>query len=130
MRLCGNSPQVEFTGSIRSELVSENVSQSDVLLCVSSLETFAVPVIEAWACGIPVITLDSIPASRYCNETNGIVLREDDLVQLGSVMEKIHTHYDRYDKEKIAQFAHSSFGDDAIYQQLISIYKKFGSLGN
>lgn len=124
MQLCNNSSQVEFTGSIKGEMVAEHVSQSDVLLCVSSFETFAVPVIEAWACGIPVITLDAIPASRYCNETNGILLHENDLSQLGEVMISIYEQYNRYHKGEIAEFAKNNFGDDAIYKQLIKIYEK------
>ena len=122
MQLSKNSPQIEFTGSVNGNVVANEVAQSDVLICVSSLETFAVPVIEAWACGIPVITLDSIPASRYCDESNGIVLREDSLPQLGEVMKKIYVKYDQYQKDKIAEFARSNFGDKEIIRILENIY--------
>ena len=123
VRLSKNSPQIEFTGSVKGDIVAKEVSQSDVLICISTHETFAVPIIEAWACGIPVITLEQIPASGYCDDTRGIVLNDSMLPQLGEAMEKIYAQYSQYNKEEIAEFAKSTFGDEAIYNQLINIYK-------
>ena len=124
-KLSAGDPRITFTGIIPSKEVAKKVASCDALICYSSCETFAVPVIEAWASGKPVITLSSIPASVYCDETRGIVIDDKDQDDLGKAMIKIREQYENYDPEAIAKYARQNFGDEAIANALMEIYAKY-----
>ena len=121
--ICKNNNQVIFTGALSADKVAKEVASSNVLICYSSLETFAVPIIEAWACGLPIITLESVPASVYCDNSRGLIIPEDNKNHLGKAMKSIMNNYDEYDKDSIAKFAEENFSDDAIYSKIVSIYE-------
>jgi mannose/cellobiose epimerase-like protein (N-acyl-D-glucosamine 2-epimerase family) len=48
--------QIQFTGILTREMTAQTIASADCVICFSRLETFGVPIIESWACGIPVIT--------------------------------------------------------------------------
>jgi glycosyltransferase involved in cell wall biosynthesis len=51
-----SNKQVKMLGEISREQIVKLIRTCDALIVFSELETFCVPVIEAWACGKPVIT--------------------------------------------------------------------------
>lgn len=124
-KICKNNDQIILTGALSADKVAKEVASSDVLICYSSLETFAVPVIEAWACGLPVITLDTVPVSIYCDTSRGMVITDKDTNDLGKAMKNIIKNYDKYDAKSIALFANNNFSDEAIYAILEEAYIKY-----
>ncbi|MBP5282987.1 MAG: glycosyltransferase [Lachnospiraceae bacterium] len=124
-KMSAQDPRITFTGIIPAKEVAKTVAATDALICYSSCETFAVPVIEAWASGKPVITLKSIPASVYCDETRGIVIDDKDQDDLGKAMTEIRKGYAKYDPEAISTYATQNFGDKAIANALLEIYEKY-----
>lgn len=59
----------------RDEL-AEIYSRADVFLNPSEEESFSLVTIEAMACGIPVVALDSSAVKELVNDENGVVLHE------------------------------------------------------
>lgn len=119
---CQVKNQVHLTGVLSREETAKKVASSDALICFSRLETFGVPVIEAWACGKPVIASDGLGFLEYWNDELGYVVHHNDVEGLCESMEKIYLNRVKYDSKIIAQFAEDNFGEKAVYEKLQDVY--------
>lgn len=119
--------QIKFTGVLDREKVVEEVSKANVLICFSKSETFGVTVIEAWACGKPVIVSTGIGFLEYWREDLGIIVPWDSREELGKQMKIMHKNYAIYQKDKIRDFAKTNFSKETVYKQLEKIYLEITS---
>lgn len=115
---------VHLIGPQPREKVAELVAESDCLLLYSKFETFGVPIIEAWACGIPVIVSDCFGFSEYWNDGLGYIVDHNNLDELVEKMETVIMEYVKYNHQNIAQYAQEHFGEEAVLKRLEIIYKK------
>lgn len=120
----GASDQIKLTGMLPRNKTAECISSSDVLVCYSRLETFGVPVIEAWYCGLPVISSDAIGLAEYFDESLGLLGPHNDDKMLAENLNKIKNEYAKYSKEHIHDFAEKNFSEPAVYQKLMHIYSE------
>ena len=115
--------QVKLTGVLTRENTAEFVSNCDNLICFSRLETFGVPIIEAWACGLSTITSTAAAIIDDFDERLGIRISFDDYDGLKAALKYIYDNRNIYDKSFISEFAHSHFSENVIVQRLIELYK-------
>lgn len=116
--------QVIFTGPLNRQDTACHVSKADCLVCYSTYETFGVPIIEAWACGIPTITTTSAAAViDYFDEKLGISVSSNDFDGLKNAMLHMHKYRKDYDKEYITSFAENHFSEKIIVNKLFKIYE-------
>ncbi|EEB36711.1 glycosyltransferase, group 1 family protein [Anaerococcus hydrogenalis DSM 7454] len=116
--------KVIFEGRLSREETSKKVSESDVLVSFSKSETFCVPIIEAWACGIPVITSDSISVNDIWDNRLGFKIIGSTVMELSNYMSHIFENYEIFDKKYIRNYAISNYSEDAIYNKLIYYYSR------
>lgn len=116
--------QVKLVGSQSREKTAEIVSNSDNLICYSTFETFGVPIIEAWACGLTTITTTAAAVIDNFDGRLGIEVDFTDFEGLKKALKYVYEHRDAYDKEFILEFAERNFSEEAISKTLISIYGK------
>lgn len=116
--------QVTLTGTLSRKETAERISFADSLICFSRLETFGVPIIEAWTCGVPAIGVNGLGMTNYWNEELGYVVDFDNIEELEQAMQKIYEKRDMFDSGKIRTFALRNFGEDAVYKDLMEIYRK------
>lgn len=116
--------QIQFLGRLDRNQTAQVVSKSDALICYSRLETFGVPVIEAWACGIPVIASSAIAVVKPWQSRLGIEVSPDDYEGLKIAMRYIYEHRDDYNKTDIRQYALLHFSDEVVSQRLMDIYQQ------
>lgn len=114
--------QIHLLGLMNREEIAQYYKKCNALILSSNLETFGVPVIEAFACGMPVVTTNAIGFPEYINETNGIVIHANDKVQLAAAMEYLFVHYEEYERIRIVEEAKENFSEEAICKQLVNIY--------
>lgn len=114
--------QVEFAGALKREETAAVLAKLDCLICFSKFETFGVPIIEAWACGIPVITTTADCITKQWNHYLGISVKHTDEDELGTAMEYMIGHIDEYDKNYISEYAQQNYSEDVIYNQLYKLY--------
>lgn len=119
----GIKNQIEFTGRLFREQVAEKVASSDVLICYSRLETFGVPIIEAWACGIPVIATTAAAVCEEWDEKLGYQISPNDDEELGEKMMHLYTHIKDYDLQYIREFAIEHFSERKVYETLLEYYR-------
>ena len=126
----GLDGRVFLTGSRPHEDIPVLIQNAHVLVCSSNLETFGVPVIEAMACGRPVITTDAIGFVDLINDRVGAVIKKDSLKELTEALKEMHRCYQKYDGLAISEYALSKFSEDAVYAELMRIYGDHQSQDN
>lgn len=119
----GLEKNVSLTGTLPREQTAQRVAQANALLCFSRLETFGVPVIEAWACGKPVIATDSLGFLEYWNEGLGEIVPSSDAVAFGEAMKRMVEKKDDFDATNISEFARANFGEEKIFSMLMECYE-------
>ncbi|MCD8291577.1 MAG: glycosyltransferase [Prevotella sp.] len=117
--------QVKLTGTVSRDNVAKLISSSNCLICYSTLETFGVPIIEAWACGLPVIASECGGLSTtYWNNNLGYIVDHSNIEQLKASMRDIITNYNHFKREKISEFAKKTFSEERVRCMLEEIYSK------
>lgn len=115
--------QVKLSGGLTREKTAEAVSNCDVLLCYSIYETFGVPIIEAWACGLTtIVTNTAAVVQDYFDQGLGIRVSPNNIDELKKAMREIHSDSGRFDKKYIAQFAQANFSENTVFDRLMTIY--------
>lgn len=120
----GLDKQVALTGVLSRQEIANRVSNSDVLVCFSRLETFGVPIIEAWYCGIPTIGTNAIGFKSNWKSELGELISYDDVDLLAESMVTMQEQYGKYSKQFIKEYAASLFSERAVYKKLYELYCK------
>ena len=121
---CGVKDQVIFTGKLTREETAEKVGNADALICYSNYETFGVPIIEAWACGLPVIATTSAAVRDGWDDRLGQTVSPDNLDELQESMLYVRDNISRYNKEFIVNYANKHYSEASIYNVLMEYYGK------
>ena len=111
-----------FYGAVQRSSVNEIINKCNYFVTASEYETFGVPVIEAWFCGLPVIIPDSFPILEYTNKNNAIIYSAGNIKQLSNAM--LNAIELKYNSEAIAFEANKLFGSKAISKRIIELYEK------
>ena len=103
------------------------MASSDALITYSRMETFCVPVIEAWMCGKPVIASETIPVMiDNPDDRLGLTVDEYKTEALESALVKIIKMRADYDADYIKNYAMHHFSEESIASRLIEIYESIG----
>ena len=117
--------QIHLLGPVSREKMANIMASSDALVTYSRMETFCVPVIEAWMCGIPVIASHDIPAIiDNPDERLGIVVDCNNINTLKNALRQMQINSMKYDADFIRLYAINHFSESAISQRLIGIYNR------
>lgn len=117
----GVSEQVLFMGALSRDNVCEELMQSNCLVSTSNNETFGVAIIEAIACGLPVISTRSGGPDDIVNENNGILIDVGSEQQLCKAMIYIISNYYRYVPLLLRSEAKSKYGYLSFKEKLLPL---------
>ena len=117
----GLQEQVSFPGLMGREQVRDLFQQAHVVVSSSSTETFGVTLIEAMACGIPVVATLSGGPESFVNDRNGAVV-EGGVQELADALIRVRLDYDSFRQDLIRDECVKRFGEKAIVSKLESIY--------
>lgn len=86
----GLNEKIEFLGRIPNEEVPKTLNSFDIFIALSRSESFGVSVVEASACGIPVIVSDvgGLP-EVVINEFTGLIVQKDSVKEASEAMIKL-----------------------------------------
>lgn len=118
----GISEQVCFTGKLTRENTAYEVGISNCLICYSNCETFGVPIIEGWACGLPVISTTAAAVRDGWDEGLGIQVSPNKQTDLEEAMRYVHDNYSIYDSRYIRDYSIKNYSEDEVYTLLLKIY--------
>ena len=117
--------EISFKKEVPQNILAKDMQQSDALILYSRYETFGCVVIEANACGIPVIVSD-IPVFReYLVENMTSIFAESN--NHSALAEKIIyfiNNRDIFYATEIANYTKNIFSYEAVAQQFAAVYKK------
>lgn len=120
----GIADKVKLVGSLDRQKTAECVANCDALVCYSRCETFGVPIIEAWACGLTTIATSSTPVViDYSDEKLGVIVSGESYEELKDALLYVYNHRNDYDKSYISKYAYERFSEDSVYGMLLQIYK-------
>lgn len=114
---------VRFFGYANREEVRAALQNSDCFVLTSKVETFGVVLIEAMACGIPVVsTRSGGPESIIVNSDLGI-LCENNSEAISKAMSFVSNQ--QYSSTKIRNYVVENFSEDVAIKKIIELYKTY-----
>ena len=108
--------RVRFTGLLQGQALVDELATGDFFVLPSHYETGGIVLLEAMACGLPVVASNVGALPEIVNEHNGILVPDGDTQALAEAMEQCcHTYYnykpeilrnpvvERYSKESVGK---------------------------
>jgi glycosyltransferase involved in cell wall biosynthesis len=120
----GISDQVRFLGRLSRKDVRDEMMKADCLVLSSNYETFGVVLIEALACGLPLIATRCGGPNDIVNEGNGLLVDVGSQDQLASAMRAMMNNHHEYSSEELRNDAFARFGEAAFVKEVVSVYEK------
>ncbi|MBI4093494.1 glycosyltransferase [Candidatus Kaiserbacteria bacterium] len=121
----GLSECVRFTGFIHGSTLVEYIQAADVFLTASKSENMPLAVLEAMACGLPIVAVRSLGLSEIVEDgKNGYLVPPDDVLAMAE-----HGRELLRDDELRARFSASShalsekYAESAVAEQLERLYQ-------
>ncbi len=116
--------KVLFTGPLYGKKKLEAYVDADVYVLPSIYETFPIAVLEAWACGIPVVLSDACGIARWAGGKIGIVIPTD-VERLKDALREVLMNNRRYkDKVKKTGTELLNLSWQRIAEKFEEIYRK------
>ena len=113
-------PEAFFTGYLRGSELATAYASADVFVFPSTTDTFGNVILEAQACGLPVVVSDSGgPKELVEPEANGLITRSHDVEDLACAIRALVTN--RAMRERMGKFARNS----VIDRSWPSAFRKF-----
>ncbi|ARS37286.1 glycosyltransferase [Pontibacter actiniarum] len=114
--------KVEWLGVLNRESALEAYRQCDVFVLPSLYENLPLVLLEATACGKPVIgTYCGGPAS-IINRNNGLLVEPGNVQELHHALLEIYSSYSQYDQEAIRNEFCSRYSRSVVCQQIMEAY--------
>lgn len=114
--------RVRFTGLLQGQTLVDELATGDFFVLPSNYETGGIVLLEAMACGLPVIATHVGALPEIVDESNGILVPAKDTAALVEAMDQCcHTYYnykvddlrnkieERYSKEKVGELIHQLY---------------------
>jgi glycosyltransferase involved in cell wall biosynthesis len=127
-------PEVHFFGELPNTQIANIISESAFLVLPSLFESFGVVLIEALACGKPVVATDCGGPSDIVTATNGVLAKTGDVADLQEKLDWMIDHHHSFDPKAIRAEFLEKFGAKKITSHLMARFKeaivKFESQNN
>ena len=119
----GLTKNVHLVGLKNKQEIAQLHNNSHVFVLPSRSENFSVAVLEALACGLPVVASICGGIKECIDEKNGLLFEVDDVKGLTQCLEHMYTHYQEYDRQAIAKDCQARFSAEVIARQLTDIFE-------
>lgn len=119
----GIASSVRFVGRRPNDEIPLWINACDVAALPSLSEGFGVVLIEAMACGKPVVATRCGGPEDIVNADTGILVPVEDQAALSRALREVLTSERRFDSSKIRQYAIDNYGYDRIGSRIIEVYR-------
>ena len=110
--------KVLFTGNVNPTEINAFYLGINLFVLPSRYETFGVVLVEAMACGIPVIATKCGGPEDIVTPQTGLLVDNEDTDQIRKAIEFIHKNYLNYDPKTIGEYACTAFGPEAFLDRI------------
>lgn len=118
----GISNQVEFLGQLSRKEVVERLYSCNAFVLPSLYETFGVVLIEALACGKPVIATKCGGPETIVDKSNGFLINVNDVDALSQAMFNIISSHNKYNCVEIKNNCLLKYSSKVVGGQLMAQY--------
>jgi glycosyltransferase involved in cell wall biosynthesis len=116
---------ITWTGLISQVELAVILRQSHVFVSASRTETFGKAILEAQACGLPVIATKTDGANFIMSSSEqGVLIKLNDVDVLSDAMIDMFSNYEKYNSEKIVNAVRLQFSKDIVVSQWINLFNK------
>ncbi|MFN3410973.1 MAG: glycosyltransferase [Exilispira sp.] len=116
--------KVILLGQLDRSSVEYLLENSNCFVLASRFETFGIVYIEALAKGVPVIATNCGGPKDIINDQCGILTEVNDIEGIKNAMIMMYKNNNRYDKEKIRQYAFENFSSSAFINKYKNLYEE------
>lgn len=120
----GFANNIHLAGSKNKTDIARMLNESDVFVLPSRNENFSVAVLEALACGLPVVASICGGIRECIDEKNGVLFEVDDVEGLAKCLKHMYDHHQDYNRQLIADDCKARFSSQVIAKQLTEIFEK------
>ena len=118
------SDLVELQGYLSQNQIVKELHNSDLLVLASDIETFGTVLIEAQACGLPVVATDCGGPRDIITPESGILVKPGSVFELTKAMKTLIGSFDRFNPSDIRKSVIKRFGK----QKYVDSIKKSSKL--
>jgi glycosyltransferase involved in cell wall biosynthesis len=119
----GLTEHVRFLGVQPPEQVAEAMRRSTLLVLPSRRETLGAVLIEALACGTPVVATRCGGPEDVVTESVGKLVPKEDPSSLAQAMEAVLEQRQRYDRQVLRNYIADHFSWSRVSEQTIELYR-------
>jgi len=114
---------VNFLGEIRHEQVADYLVQADAFVLPSLNEGMSNAILEAMACGLPIIATD-VGGSKELVTTNGLIVKKESSAELRNAVETLKNNLElRYKMSDESKRQAKTFSWQNVALSYLKIYK-------
>lgn len=119
----GMNDVVEFVGRKNAHEIAKYLSESDILVMASVIETFGIPAIEALAAGVPVVCTRCKGPEGFLDEGCAEMCNTEDPEDLARAIKRMSDRLDTVDEDYLRDRA-AEFSSQSVAEQAVAIYEK------
>jgi glycosyltransferase involved in cell wall biosynthesis len=117
---------IDFFGEISWKEVAHKMEASHALLLFSNYENLPCVIVEALACGLPVISTRVGGISEHITHGRGILIERGDEVALEIAIDTLATTIHQYDHAALRKYAVERFSNEAVAKSFVGLYRSIG----
>ncbi|HEX2395472.1 MAG TPA: glycosyltransferase [Bacteroidales bacterium] len=122
--VAGLTDCIIMAGEVEHRKVADYMRQSDMLVMFSNVENLPCVILEALACGLPVLSTRVGGISEWLNDQNGILIDRGDENALYQGMNYLLDHSHEYSSQLLHEYAVKYFSPGVIANRFLAIYNE------
>ena len=120
----GISDLVELPGYLSQNRIVEELHNSHLLVLASDIETFGMVLIEAQACGLPVVATDCGGPRDIITPESGILVKPGSVSELTDAIKKLIKSFEKFDPSGIRNSVIQRFGQQKYVESIRNFTSK------
>lgn len=124
LRIMKLEKNVHYKGICSNEELPSVINKHDIFVSASLHETFGYTIIEALACGKPVVATRCGEPEKIVNEKVGVLVEKAHSQALAEGIRYVIQNYERYDPEEIREYAVENFSQRVVINRLNDLFEE------